>query len=174
MSITQLLTSERKELHSHLESSYSIQEIHEVLRKQGARLTPQREYILDVFFKADKGFHLSVEDIHKILTKKNNLNVSLATVYRTVKTLYTYGILREVDLAEGHKHYELASNQDNHHHHIVCLNCNKTIEFFDDEVNKLASNIAKKFNVEVQDLELKIYGKCVDFEGVEDHHTHRR
>ncbi|MDJ0625468.1 MAG: transcriptional repressor [Candidatus Caenarcaniphilales bacterium] len=169
-----LITQQRQENRTQVESSYSIQEIHDVLKKHGARLTPQREYILDVFFKADKGCHLSVEDIHKVLTKTNKLNVSLATVYRTVKTLYSLGVLREVDLAEGHKHYELSSNQDHHHHHIVCLNCNKTIEFFDEEVNKLASNIAKKFNVKVQDLELKIYGKCIDFEGIEDGQSHRR
>ncbi|MDX1920740.1 MAG: transcriptional repressor [Candidatus Caenarcaniphilales bacterium] len=167
----ELKFTEADKLH---ESLYSIQEIHQVLKRHGARLTPQREYILDVFFKADQGFHLSVEDIHKLLNRSSNLNVSLATVYRTVKTLYSMGILREVDLAEGHKHYELASNQDNHHHHIVCLNCNKTIEFYDEEVNKLAQEIAKKYNVEIQDLELKIYGKCLDFEGQEDNHEHRR
>jgi Fur family transcriptional regulator, ferric uptake regulator len=162
----------------HHESLYSIHEIHQVLKKKGARLTPQREYILDVFFKADRGFHLSVEDIHKLLNKSTNKNikaqVSLATVYRTVKTLYSMGILREVDLAEGHKHYELASAHDDHHHHIVCLNCNKTIEFYDEEVNRLAHQIAAKYNVEVQDLELKIYGKCLDFEGSKDNSEHRR
>ncbi len=141
--------------------SYSIQEIHEKLRKNGARLTPQREYILDVFFKSERGFHLSVEDIHRVLTKKNHLNISLATVYRTVKTLYGIGILREVDLAEGHKHYELASDHEDPHHHIVCMNCNTTIEFFNDEINKLARQIASDHDVEVMDVELKIYGKCL-------------
>lgn len=167
----ELRLSDPENIHDSL---YSIQEIHQVLKHHGARLTPQREYILDVFFKADQGFHLSVEDIHKLLNRNSNLNVSLATVYRTVKTLYSMGILREVDLAEGHKHYELASNHDNHHHHIVCLNCNKTIEFFDEEVNKMAQQIAKKYNVEIQDVELKIFGKCLDFEGQEDSHEHRR
>lgn len=155
-------------------SDFSIQEIHKILKQRGSRLTPQREYILDVFFKSAKGFHLSVEDIHKALIKRNHSGVSLATVYRTVKTLYTMGILREVDLAEGHKHYELASNQDNHHHHIVCLNCNTTIEFFNEEINRLAMEIAKTHNVEVQDVELKIFGKCIHLEGSHDHHDHRR
>jgi Fur family ferric uptake transcriptional regulator len=123
---------------------------------------------LDVFFKSDQGFHLSVEDIHRVLTRKNNLNISLATVYRTVKTLYVMGILREVDLAEGHKHYELASGHDDPHHHIVCLNCNTTIEFSNDEINRLAKEIAAKHNVEVFDVELKIFGKCLD-----EHDSHQ-
>jgi len=156
-------------------SEYSIQEIHKILKQKGSRLTPQREYILDVFFKSAKGFHLSVEDIHKALLKRPNAtSVSLATVYRTVKVLYLMGILREVDLAEGHKHYELASSQD-HHHHIVCLNCNKTIEFFNEEVNKLAREIAKAHDVEVQDVELKIFGKCIHLhDEAGQHHEHRR
>jgi Fur family transcriptional regulator, ferric uptake regulator len=140
---------------------YSIQEIHEMLKSTGARLTPQREYILNVFFKSEPGFHLSVEDIHRVLTRKTQTNISLATVYRTVKTLSGLGILREIDLAEGHKHYELASGHENPHHHIVCLNCNKTIEFFNDEVNFLARRIADEHNVEILDVELKIFGKCL-------------
>ncbi len=140
---------------------YSLQEIHEMLKSNGARLTPQREYILDVFFKAEAGFHLSVEDIHKLLVKKNNTNTSLATVYRTVKALYGMGILREVDLAEGHKHYELAAGHEDPHHHIVCLNCNKTIEFFSDEINRLAQKIAIEHDVEILDVELKIFAKCL-------------
>jgi Fur family transcriptional regulator, ferric uptake regulator len=148
-------------------TGYSIQEIHDKLRSRGSRLTPQREYILDVFFKSDQGFHLSVEDIHRVLTKKSSLNISLATVYRTVKTLYSMGILREVDLAEGHKHYELSSNHDNPHHHIVCLNCNKTIEFFNEEVNRLAQQIGQEYNVEISDVELKIFGNCLDSDHLE-------
>ena len=139
---------------------FSLQEIHNLLRNSGGRLTPQREYILDVFFKAEPGFHLNAEDIHKVLVKKHKANISLATVYRTVKTLSSMGVLREVDLAEGHKHYELASGRQDPHHHIICLNCNKTIEFFNNEINQLAQNIAEKYNVEILDIELKIYANC--------------
>ncbi len=145
-------------------SNISLEEIYKKLRDSGSRLTPQREYILDVFFKADSGLHLSPEDVFKVLSETNKLNVSLATVYRTVKTLYLMGVLREVDLAEGHKHYELASGSDEPHHHIVCLNCNKTIEFSSLEVNRLALEIAKNYNVEIHDVELKILGKCLHFE----------
>ncbi|MDX1918970.1 MAG: Fur family transcriptional regulator [Candidatus Caenarcaniphilales bacterium] len=145
-----------------VQSGLTLQDIYERLRLQGSRITPQREYVLDVFFKTGQGCHLSVEDIFRILNKKNKINISLATVYRTVKTLYELGILREIDLAEGHKHYELASQDEDHHHHIVCLNCNNTIEFSSSEINELAMQIAKKYNIEVRDVELKIYGNCPD------------
>ncbi len=158
-------------------SSISLEEIYKKLRDSGSRLTPQREYILDVFFKADSGLHLSPEDVFRVLSETNKLNVSLATVYRTVKTLYLMGVLREVDLAEGHKHYELASGNNEPHHHIVCLNCNKTIEFSSLEVNRLALEIAKNYNVEIHDVELKILGKCLHFENENNDLTstkHRR
>ena len=158
------------------QSGFSIQEIHEKLKNNGSRLTLQREYILDVFFNNNSsGYHLSVEDIHKQLIKRNNSQISLATVYRTVKTLHTLGILREVDLAEGHKHYELASSKEDHHHHIVCMNSNKTIEFFNEEVNQLAKDIAAKHRIEVLDVELKIFGKCLDHVNCHnDVQSHRR
>lgn len=154
-------------------------EIHRRLKENGSRVTAQREYILDVFFQHSKGRHLSVEDIHRLIQKHYDANVSLATIYRTVKTLYALGILREIDLAEDHKHYELAlPNQ--HHHHIVCLNCNHTIEFDSEEINQLAREIAKKYNIEVKDVELKIVGNCLDTHEGTGHHdeefpsNHRR
>ncbi len=160
--------------------SLSLSEIHDKLRLSGARITAQREYILDVFFKLGQDCHLSVEDIYRILLRQDKGSISLATVYRTVKTLYGLGILREIDLAEGHKHYELSSTND-HHHHIICLNCNETIEFSDRAVNDLAQKIAEQFSVEVQDVELKIYGKCLHQHAREpastapgDLHDHRR
>ena len=78
-------------------------------------------------------------------------------------------------MAEGHKHYELASSKEDHHHHIVCMNSNKTIEFFNEEVNQLAKDIAAKHRIEVLDVELKIFGKCLDHINCHnDVQSHRR
>lgn len=140
------------------------------LRSKGLRITPQREKILQIFMELPEGTHLSAEDLFKKLSSKSE-NISLATTYRTLKLLSQFGYLRELDFAEGHKHYEL--NKDKKpHHHIICLNCNNTVEFEDDLVNEIGYKIAREKGVEVVDIQFKIYAVCP---GAHDdsHKTHR-
>ena len=99
------------------------------LRKRGHRITAQRETILQIFRDQPHGEHLSAEELHARLVERGG-SVSLATTYRTLKLLSSLGLLRELDFAEGHKHYEL--KQDTlPHQHIICTGCNLTLEFED-------------------------------------------
>lgn len=140
------------------------------LRSKGLRVTPQREKILQIFMDLKEGTHLSAEDLFKVLNDKNE-NISLATTYRTLKMLSQFGYLRELDFAEGHKHYEL--NQDKKpHHHIICLNCNKTIEFEDELVNQIGYRIAQEKGLDLVDIQFKIYAVCPN-EHDDEHKTHR-
>jgi len=97
------------------------------LNSRGWRMTPQREKILDVFYNLPQGNHLSAEELHNLLDEQGE-NISLSTIYRSVKLMTKMRVLLELELAEGHKHYELNHPYPHHHHHIVCIQCNKTIE----------------------------------------------
>jgi Fur family ferric uptake transcriptional regulator len=142
------------------------------LRDQGYRVTPQREIVIRIFQEAgDK--HLSAEDVFEILQKKNE-DVSLATTYRTLRMLVKMNILRELDFAESHKHYELIDADSPPHHHIICLNCNKTIEFEDEMVNELGKRIAEKYGVEIVDMQFQIFANCPHEVDHEDGRKHRQ
>ncbi len=142
------------------------------LRSQGYRVTPQREIVIRIFQEAgDK--HLSAEDVFEILQKKNE-DVSLATTYRTLRMLVKMNILRELDFAESHKHYELIDADAPPHHHIICLNCNKTIEFEDEMVNELGKRIAEKYGVEIVDMQFQIFANCPHEADHEDGRKHRQ
>ncbi len=153
-----------------MSKSSQAENVFQNLRSRGLRVTPQREKILQIFMELKDGDHLSAEDLHKILTKKNE-NISLATTYRTLKLLSQFGYLRELDFAEGHKHYEL-NEEKRPHHHIICLNCNKTIEFEDDLVNQVGYRIAQEKGVEIVDIQFKIYAICPN-EKDDETRTHR-
>jgi len=140
------------------------------LRSKGLRVTPQREKILQIFMDLPDGTHLSAEDLFNILSQKNE-NISLATTYRTLKLLSQFGYLRELDFAEGHKHYEL-NKEKRPHHHIICLNCNKTMEFEDELVNQVGYRIAQEKGVEVVDIQFKIYAVCAGHHD-DENKTHR-
>ncbi len=134
-------------------------ELSEILRAKGFRLTPQREKILDIFFELPEGEHLSAEELQKMLVNENS-DISLATSYRTLKLLASLGVLRELDFAEDHKHYELARNPKSPHHHIICLDCGNTEEFESEEIMQFAENLAKERGFDIVDVQLKVFAMC--------------
>ncbi len=99
---------------------YTVASLKAELNEKGWRMTPQRETILQVFQNLHKGKHLSAEDLHAVL-EDDGAGISLSTIYRTLKLMARMGILRELELAEGHKHYELNQPYPYHHPHLICV-----------------------------------------------------
>ena len=131
-----------------------------LLRRRGFRITPQRERILEIFEELPEGEHLSAETLQRTLVNEGS-DISLATSYRTLKLLASLGVLRELDFAEDHKHYELIRTElEEQHQHIICIDCGYTEEFASPEVFKIAHDIAEKTQFELIDNQLKLYGRC--------------
>lgn len=135
-----------------------LEPVYESLRKRGHRITAQREIILQIFRDQPHGTHLSAEDLYSKLLEAGS-TVSLATTYRTLKLLSTLGLLRELDFAEGHKHYELKQDKVPHQH-IICIACNTTIEFEDHFLEEAGQKIGARYNFDVIDAQFKIFGTC--------------
>ena len=131
------------------------------LNEKGWRMTPQRETILQIFQNLPKGNHLSAEDLYNML-KNRGERISLSTIYRTLKLMARMGILRELELAEGHKHYEINQPFPHHHHHLVCVQCNKTIEFKNDSILKIGLKQAEKSGLHLLDCQLTIHTICYE------------
>lgn len=141
-----------------MEADKSSEEFFASLRRRGHRITSQRETILQIFYDLEPGMHLSAEELHQKLVEKNK-NVSLATAYRTLKLLSSVGLLRELSFAEGHRHYELKLDKEPHQH-IICIDCNTTLEFEDHFLEEAGQKIGNRFNFEVIDAQFKIFGRC--------------
>lgn len=135
-----------------------LEPVYESLRKRGHRITAQREMILQIFRDQPHGTHLSAEELYSKLLECGS-TVSLATTYRTLKLLSTLGLLRELDFAEGHKHYELKQDKVPHQH-IICIGCNTTIEFEDHFLEEAGQKIGARYDFEVIDAQFKIFGTC--------------
>lgn len=139
--------------------AYSLELLKEELNKRGFRLTNQRQEILEIFQAVPQGHHLSAEELHAVL-KKNGSRISLSTVYRTLHVMTYMGILRELELAEGHKHYELNLPNPGQHHHLVCVQCNRTLEFEDDITTQIGVKQAQSYGYHLLDCQLTIFGIC--------------
>ncbi|GAB1538918.1 transcriptional repressor [Scytonema sp. NUACC21] len=138
---------------------YTSDSLKAELRNKGYRLTPQREQVWQLFQHLSRGTHLSVEEVHHLLVQRGE-KMSLSTVYRNIKVLAKMGILRELELAESYKQYELNTTFPNHHHHMVCIQCNQTMEFENSSVLKQAMKQVEKAGLDMIDCQLTIHTIC--------------
>ena len=117
----------------------------EALKKEGLRFTEQRKSIWDEITSSDD--HREAEDIFLALRKKN-INVSRATVYRTIDVLVKNNLVRKLDIGDAPSKYE--NKIDSHHHdHMICLETGDIIEFYNEELENLQDEIAKKHGYKV-------------------------
>ena len=117
----------------------------DALKKEGLRFTEQRKFIWDEITSSDD--HREAEDIFLSLRKKN-INVSRATVYRTIDVLVKNNLVRKLDIGDAPSKYE--NKIDSHHHdHMICLETGDIIEFYNEELENLQDEIAKKHGYKV-------------------------
>lgn len=140
-------------------AAYTPSAMRAELNERGWRMTPQRETLLKTFQNLPEGTHLSAEDLRDLLQEEGD-SVSLSTIYRNLKLMSRMGILRELELAEGQKRYEINQPAPHHHHHLICVRCNKTIEFKNDSVLKAGAKTAEKSGYHLLDCQLLIHAIC--------------
>jgi len=141
---------------------FGLEDLRGKLSERGYKMTPQRKEILKIFVD-NPGQHLSAEDVHDIL-REGDSEIGLATVYRALDLLSELGILVHVDFGDGCARYELNTTdpQIHHHHHLICLNCGRVIEFEEDFLENLESIIEKKFGFQTVNHEVKFFGYCLN------------
>jgi Fur family ferric uptake transcriptional regulator len=139
--------------------TYTASALKADLHERGGRMTTQRKTILKVFQNLSEGRHLSAEDLCELL-KSEGKAIGMSTIYRNLKLMSRLGILRELELAEDQKRYEINRPWPHHHHHIICVQCNRTVEFKDDSVLKLCMTTAKESGYRVLDCQLSIHAIC--------------
>lgn len=127
------------------------------LKSSGLKATLPRLKILEIF-QSNEVRHLTAEDVYKILLNEN-MDVGLATVYRVLTQFEQAGLLNRNHFETGKAIFEL--NEGSHHDHLVCLDCGKVEEFYDEQIEKRQNLVAKERGFSIAEHSLAIYGNCV-------------
>ena len=130
----------------------------EDLKSAGLKVTLPRLKILEVL-ESNSNLHLSAEDIYRILIDQKE-EVGVATIYRVLSQFEESGIVEKLNFENNQAVYELCGVE--HHDHLVCVKCNKIIEFQDDIIEEHQIQIAKKYGFELTDHSLYLFGLCSD------------
>jgi len=128
-----------------------------LLKENTLKFTKQRELILKFLYEHEG--HFTPEDIY-ILIKKNHpeVNIGIATIYRTLTLLENEGIASSISFGTQGKKYEFGMRK--HHDHLICTLCGEIIEFFDETIERRQEEIASQFNFRMHDHTMKIFGLC--------------
>ena len=124
------------------------------LKASGLKATLPRLKILEIFQNSSVR-HLSAEDVYKLLLTEN-LDVGLATVYRVLTQFEQAGLLSRNHFETGKAVFEL--NQGSHHDHLVCLDCGRVEEFYDEEIERRQQQIAQERGFALTEHALALYG----------------
>ena len=140
-----------------IEYSLLLEKFQALLKENALKFTKQRELVLKFLYE-NKG-HFTPEDIYTLLKEQYpDVNIGIATVYRTLTLLETSQIASSISFGVQGKKYELGLTK--HHDHLICTKCGNIIEFFDETIEKKQEEIAKKFNFKMTDHTMKITGLC--------------
>jgi Fur family transcriptional regulator, ferric uptake regulator len=124
---------------------------------KGLRMTEQRRVIARVLSEAKD--HPDVEELHR-RSAAIDKGISIATVYRTVRLFEESGILERHDFRDGRSRYEEAGSE--HHDHLIDMKSGKVLEFFDPEIERLQSEIARRLGFKLVDHRMELYGVPLD------------
>ena len=123
---------------------------------KGIKLTHQRRVIAKVLSKSDD--HPDANLVFKRSSKVDS-NISMATVYRTMKLFEDTNIVVVRDFGDGRSRYEIYSND--HHDHLIDTNSGEVIEFVNDQIEELQHKVAKELGYELTGHRLELYGKKI-------------
>jgi len=125
------------------------------LNRAGKRVTPQRALIMEII-RQGKG-HLDADEIYRRAREKEP-RLSLSTVYRTLQMLKRLDLVEELHFDDNHHHYEVKPSAE--HHHLVCLDCGRVIEFNYPLSLYLKENVPEVRDFDITEAEVRITGYC--------------
>jgi Fur family ferric uptake transcriptional regulator len=128
--------------------------IEEACIAKGMRMTDQRRVIARVIAAADD--HPDVEELHRRASAVDP-NISLSTVYRTVKLFEDAAIITRHAFGDGRARYEPIP--ESHHDHLIDLRSGLVVEFQSEEIERLQAEVARKLGYKLVDHRLELY--CV-------------
>lgn len=133
-----------------------LEELVQKFKQHGYKMTPQRRAILKVLTEIPS--HPTAEQIHG-LVRERMPDISLATVYNTLRELIEMQELCELDVGHGVRYYEISQGD---HAHRVCLMCGR-IEDIPGDFEEVKSLFQCSDGFHAMRYAVTIYGYCADY-----------
>lgn len=131
------------------------------LRDAGHKVTHARLTVLQVL--EDSGGHLTSGEV---LEQVNAVDSSIgrASVFRTLD-LFTALLIVRPTFIDSSATPTYVLMPDGHHHHVICTNCNRVIEFEECCLSEMAAELEARLRVKLSGHLVEFYGLCENCQG---------
>lgn len=135
---------------------YSEKKIENELRHHGYKITQQRRAIIKNIIKSSE--HLTPADMHARVCHEHP-SIGLVTVYRTLEILSGLGLICEMHAGGNCRSY-LVRRPSEHHHHLICSDCGRVIDFTDCDLDELERRLSRETSFKINGHLLEFLGQC--------------
>ncbi|MEZ5404673.1 MAG: transcriptional repressor [Verrucomicrobiia bacterium] len=125
--------------------------------EKGIRLTSQREAIIEAAFGTNR--HFTAEELLD-MARERDASVSRATVYRTLPLLVESNLIKEMDFGKDYKFYDPNYATHPNHNHLICVDCDKIVEFEDPIIEKRENEISRSLGFLPENKSVQIRATC--------------
>jgi len=125
------------------------------LRQHSYKLTPQRRVVIQTIASNQEHFTPTAiyEKVHQ-----GHPNIGLVTIYRTIEILAKLKLICELHAGGSCHSYTISA--PGHHHHLICSNCGKVVDFTSCELGKMQQSLVKETGFRIDGHLLEFIGLC--------------
>lgn len=117
----------------------------------------QRDVILD--YLKSTASHPTAEEVYENI-RVLEPNISLGTVYRNLKQLADYDMIKRLHMNDGIDHFDADTSV---HHHLFCTSCGRVYDLKPDNAEGFAKNLdfaGFEGGNKIEGFVIYFYGKC--------------
>lgn len=122
-----------------------------VLKEGGQSVTKARLRVFEALLDAEP------LPMHELARRASDID--RASVYRAVSLFERLGIVQRLQSGWKYK-IELTDKFSDHHHHLTCTSCGKTISINESELEHLISKLANEYHFSPSAHQIEIQGLC--------------
>ena len=130
-----------------------------VLRDQGFSRGGARDAVIE--YLGRQHCAASAQEIHQAL-KREGRTIGMASVYRSLEALHGLQLVQRFDAGHGEGRYEAVPPTGEHHHHVVCDECERIMPFEDPALERAIDKLAERVPYAIAGHDVVLHGRCPD------------
>lgn len=130
-----------------------------VLKDRGFSRGVAREAVIDYLSRQDCA--ASAQEIHDALRGEGK-SIGKASVYRSLDALHSAQLVQRFDTGHGEARYEAVAPSGEHHHHVVCDECERIVPFEDPALERALDRAAERVPFAIAGHDVVLHGRCPD------------
>jgi Fur family ferric uptake transcriptional regulator len=136
-----------------------IDHARQVLKEQGFSGGGARDAVIEYLGRQDCA--ASAQEIHRALRGERR-SIGIASVYRSLEALHNLQLVQRFDAGHGEGLYEAVAPGGEHHHHVVCDDCERVMPFEDPALERAIDKLAARVPYSIEGHDVVLHGRCPD------------